>query len=39
MSNEVPEGASGQVPKNRTPHYLALVAVVAVLLVIFLALR
>ncbi len=35
MTNEAPRGAPGPEPKNRTNHYLALIAVVVLLGAIF----
>lgn len=35
MTNEAPEGSPGPAPKYRAPHYVALAAVVVVLVVIF----
>jgi len=37
MSNEAPMGGPGPAPKNRTPHYLALVAIVVVVVVVIVA--
>lgn len=39
MTNEAPRGAPGPAPKNRTNHYIALVAVVVLLAIVFLAIR
>lgn len=37
MSNEAPMGGPGPTPKNRAPHYLALVAIVVVVVVVIAA--
>lgn len=39
MTNEAPEGSPGPAPKNRAFHYVALFAVVIVLVFVFVAVR